>query len=97
MNDPKKYKLPLFVGKPTGTESDDFQDNLCEATELSICHLVWSTLYNVRCNESENIKAMAKAKTMVNGNKKHLIDEGKEKAYQKIISNHHDLQDNRAK
>ena len=27
-NDPKKYQLPLFVGKPTGNESDDCQNDL---------------------------------------------------------------------
>ena len=96
-NDPKKYQLPLFLSKPTGNDSDDCRNDLREATELSICHSAWSTLYNFGRRADENIKAIAKGKTMVNSNKgKHSIDEEKEKAYQLIIYKLRNLQDKHA-
>ena len=82
------------MSKSTGNESDDCQNDLRKATELSICDLAVSIFYNVGRRSSGNKKTMAKGNTMVDGNKRNLIDEDKEKSYQNIISKLCDLQDN---
>ena len=74
------------MSKSTGNESDDCQNDLRKATELSICDLAVSIFYNVGRRASRNKKTMTKGKTMVDGNKRNLIDEDKEKSYQNVIS-----------